>query len=124
MPGKAITEIYYDIHLNPVIIKEYEVKEELNQIISIQLNQRGMLLKRFENEKAFLAYWFKEIIEKYEIEIALVDRVLEFYGPLREVKEAWVEWHRLVSEKEKAWLRVTRCEEKAEWWKQLAGGCC
>lgn len=86
-PTEAITEIYYDVHANPVIIKEYIVNDKIPKLENIQLNHHGALLKSFESQDDFFCFWFKEMVKKYEIEIALVDRVLEFYGPLRKVKE-------------------------------------
>jgi poly(glycerol-phosphate) alpha-glucosyltransferase len=86
--NELVTEIYYDVHTNPVIIKQYEIADQKSKLVNIQLNdERGTLLKSFESEQEFLQNWFNEIIGEYKIDVALVDRVLEFYAPLRWVKE-------------------------------------
>lgn len=83
------TEIYYNTNANPVLVKKYSIEEGTQKIKNIQLNdESGNFIKCFEKEIDFHKNWMDEVIEKYQIDVALVDRVLEFYQPLRELKES------------------------------------
>lgn len=82
------TEVFYNYKNRPLILKVSKVVNKKNTLQYIQLNnQSGQLKKKFNNEKEFYAYWYKEILNFKKIDMIIIDRVEEFYNAIHNAKQ-------------------------------------
>ncbi len=85
------SETYYHVNGYPVLIKNYELDENNNKILSniFKLNKDGLIVEVFSTEQQLIQYWFSKYTDKFKKSILYItiDRAIHFYEPIRKIKK-------------------------------------